>query len=339
MTTITRVGLDLAKNVFEVHGVDEHGKPVLRKTLSRNKVLEYFAQLPPCMVGMEACASSHHWARALGNLGHTVRLMAPQFVRPYRKNEKNDRNDAEAICEAVSRPTMRFVPVKSVDQHAVLTVHRVRARLVSERTALVNQVRGLLAEYGIVVAQGVARLRRALPTILEDAANGLPTLARQVFAERAGRLTELEASIATYDQHLATLVHASPAAQRLCQLGGVGPITATAVVATIGDGKTFRNGRQFAAWLGLTPRQHSSGGKARLGRISKRGDVYLRTLLIHGTRAVLRVSARQSDAKSQWAERLKARRGTNVAAVALAAKHARILWALLARGQDYRMAA
>jgi transposase len=196
-----------------------------------------------------------------------------------------------------------------------------------------------LAEYGIVVAQGVARLRRALPTILEDATNGVPTLARRVFAERASRLMELDASIATYDQHLATLAHASPAAQRLCQLGGVGPITATAVVATIGDGKTFRNGRQFAAWLGLTPRQHSSGGKTRLGRISKRGDVYLRTLLIHGTRAVLRVSAKSPDAKSQWAERLKARRGANVAAVALAAKHARIMWALLARDQDYRVAA
>jgi transposase len=268
-----------------------------------------------------------------------VRLIAPQFVRPYRKNPKNDGNDAEAICEAVSRPNMRFVPVKSVAQQAVLTVHRARELLVRDRTALVNQVRGLLAEYGIVVPQGIARLRRVLPAVLDDAANGLPELAREVVAESQERLWDLDERIATYDRRITRLARQSEAAQRLMQLEGVGTATATAIVAAIGDGKAFNNGRQFAAWLGLVPRQYSSGGKARLGHISKRGNVYLRTLLIHGARSVLQLTGQRTDTKSRWAERLKQRRGNNIAAVALAAKHARIIWAMLARGQAYQRAA
>jgi transposase len=336
---IVRIGIDIAKQVLQVHGVDRRGKVVMRKQLTRGKLLPFFAQLSPCLIGMEACATAHYWARELTKLGHDVRLMAPQFVRPYRQNPKNDSNDAEAICEAVSRPTMRFVPVKSVAQQAVLTIHRARELLVRDRTALVNQMRGLLAEYGLIGAQGIERFRQTLPRLLEDADNGLPILASDVIAELQERLRDLDQRIAAYDSRLAGLARQSDAARRLMQLEGVGAVTATAIVATIGDGTVFKNGRQFAAWLGLVPRQYSSGGKPRLGRISKRGDAYLRTLLIHGTRSVLRLTGQRTDAKSRWAEQLKQRRGSNVAAVALAAKHARIIWAMLARNQEYRTAA
>jgi transposase len=335
---ITRIGIDLAKNVFQVHGVDHHGKTVLQKQLSRAKVGAFFAGLSPCLIGMEACAGAHYWARELAKHGHNVRLIAAQFVRPYRKNGKNDKNDAEAICEAVGRPNMRFVPVKSLEQQAVLTVHRVRSLRVAERTALVNQLRGLLGEYGIVMARSIARLRRELPAILEDADNNLPDLARIVFAELRLRLLALDRQITDYDRRIEQLAAQSEPAQRLMKLDGIGPLTATAIVASIQDGKCFKNGRQFTAWLGLTPRQHSSGGKARLGGISKRGDVYLRTLLIHGSRSVLLRTHQRTDAKSRWVEALKARSCNNVAAVALAAKHARIIGAMLARNQAYRQA-
>jgi transposase len=335
---VTRIGLDLAKQVFQVHGVDLLGQAVLRKQLTRGKLRAFFAQIPRCLVGMEACGSAHYWARELAQLGHEVRLMAPQFVAPYRKEQKNDGNDAEAICEAVARPSMRFVPVKTVEQQAVLTVHRARQLLVGERTALVNHVRGLLAEYGIVLGQGVAQLRRCLPEILEDAENGLPVLAREVFSELQERLRQVDQRVHDYDRRIACFVREMPAAQRLMQLEGIGPISATALVATVGEAREFANGRQFAAWLGLVPRQYSSGGKARHGRITKRGDRYLRTLLVHGARAVLIRSAGRKDPKSQWCQGVRARRGFNKATVALAAKHARILWAMLARAEDYRPA-
>jgi transposase len=335
---ITTVGLDLAKSVFTVHGVDAHGNTVLRKTVRRTKLLELFAQLPACIVGMEACAGAQHWARELRKLGHEPRIMAAEFVEPYRQGGKNDANDAAAICEAVGRPNMRFVPVKSAEQQAVLAVHRLRQGLVEERTALANRLRGLLSEYGLIVGVGLDRLRRSLPGVLEDGDNGIPGIARAVFADAARQLTELDARIGEYDRRIATLARASEPAQRLMKLEGVGPLTATAIVASVGNAAVFKNGRQFAAWLGLTPRQHSTGGKQRLGAMTKHGDVYLRTLLIHGARAVLRVTGTRSDAKSRWAESLRRRRPDNVAAVALAAKHARIIWALLARAQDYRPA-
>jgi transposase len=334
---VKRIGLDLAKNVFELYGVDEHEQRVLSKTVRRGRLLATFAQLPPCVVGLEACGGAHHWARELRRLGHEPRLMAPQFVAPYRKNDKNDRNDAQAICEAVGRPNMRFVPIKDEEQQAVLTVHRARSLLVSERTALVNHIRGLLSEYGVVLAQGVATVRKGLPEILEDAENGLPALAREVFAELYARLCGFDKRITEYDRRIEQLARASEAAQRLMQVEGVGPLTATAIVATAGDGQQFKNGRQFAAWLGLVARQRSSGGKARHGRITKRGDVYLRTLLIHGARALMRHLTGREDRKSRWVLALKERRGFNKAAVALAAKHARILWALLAHGRDYQV--
>ncbi len=332
-----QIGLDIAKNSFQVHGVDKHGKGVLRKQLSRSKVLTYFAQLPPCLIGLEACGGAHYWARELQKLGHDVRLMAAAMITPYRTGQKNDANDAEALGEAVSRPRTRFVPVKSEAQQAVLTVPRARALLVTERTALANQIRGLLMEYGIVIAQGIQRLRRELPDLL--AAETLPTLVREVVGELRERLLELDRRVTDYDHRLEQRATQNEAVRRLMQVEGVGPMTATAIVATVGEGHAFAHGRQFAAWLGLVPKQHSTGGKTVLGRITKQGNVYLRTLLIHGARAVLQSSATRTDRKSRWVEAVRQRRGHNIAAVALAAKHARILWALLARGEAYQVAA
>ena len=332
---IMRIGLDLAKNVFEVYGVDEQEQPALRKTLKRSQVMKFFAQLNPCIVGIESCGSAHHWARKLRSFGHEVRMMAPQFVAPYRKSDKNDHNDAEAICEAAGRPNMRFVPVKTEEQQAVLMVHRVRSLMVGERTSLVNQIRGLLSEFGIVLPQGRCHVRSQLPSILEDAENDLPAVAREVFANQYERLCELDSKIDEYDRKIEALATADEDAKRLMALEGIGPITATAIIASVGDITTFKNGRQFAAWLGLVPRQWSTGGRARHGRITKRGDVYLRTLLIHGARAVMRYLMNKDDRKSEWVKAVRERRGFNKAAVALAAKNARILWAMLAKGSEY----
>jgi transposase len=338
MKPVARLGLDIAKTVFQLHAVDPHGKPVFKKTLARSEMLTFFASLPPCLIGIEACAGAHYWARELIKLGHDVRLMAAQFVSPYRKGGKNDANDAEAICEAVGRPTMRFVPVKSEEAQAVLAVHRARALTVAERTALVNQVRGLLGEFGIVAGAGTAQVRRLLAAI-GAGERSLPLLARETMGELHDRLRTLDERILAYDKKITALAKQSEPAQRLMAIEGIGPITATALVASVGNAQAFKSGRQFAAWLGLTPRQHSSGGKSRLGAISKRGDVVLRTLLIHGTRSTLRLTANKDDSKSRWAEALKARSCNNVAAVALAAKNARIIWAMLARGTEYRVAA
>ncbi|WP_316157571.1 IS110 family transposase [Cupriavidus sp. BIC8F] len=336
MDKVTCIGLDIAKNVFQVHGVDAQGKIVVRRTLTRSRVREFFAKLPPCLVGIEACASAHYWARELRKLGHEVRLMAGQFVAAYRKSGKNDANDAESICEAVRRPSMRFVAVKSEEQQAVLVLHRARSLAVQMRTAQANQIRSLLGEFGIVLPQGIHKLRERLPDVLEDAENGLPGLARVAVCELMEEFHHQDERVAGYERQINRLAAQSEPAKRLMQIEGVGPITATALVASIGDPRLFDSGRQFAAWLGLTPRQHSSGGKARLGSITKRGDVYLRTLLVHGARAVMRTIERRSDANSAWARALEARSGKNVAAVALAAKHARIIWAMLAKGSDYR---
>jgi transposase len=338
MGKLNRYGLDIAKQVFQLHGVNEHGVVKARKTLPRAKVLEYFAQLPPCLIGIEASGGAHYWARELTKLGHTVKLMAAQYVAAYRKRGKNDANDAEAICEAVERPSMRFVAIKSEEQQAVLMVHRARSLTMANRVAQVNQMRGLLGEFGLVISTGAARLRRELPGILEDAENGLPTLAREVLSGLLEQLREAEVRISAYDRQIRALAEASEPARRLMQVEAIGPQTATALVATVGDPHIFKNGRGFAAWLGITPRQYSSGGKERLGRITRQGDGYLRTLLVHGARAYLRVVHKKSDAKGNWARRLKERRHVNVVAVALAAKHARIAWAILAHGTDYRPA-
>ena len=288
---------------------------------------------------MEACSGSYHWAREFMALGHEVKLMSPNYVKPYVKTNKNDENDAEGICKAVTRPNMRFVSPKTVEQQDLQALHRVRSRVMKERKALANQARGLLAEYGVTIAQGIHRLRHALPGILEDAENGLSLDARELFAELYEQLLVCDERVEHYDARIKRLFKRSPKCQKLACLEGVGPLIATAMVAAVGDASTFKNGRQLAAWLGLVPRQHSSGGKSRLLGISKRGDAYLRTLLIHGARSVVLRADHRDDARSRWVSSIKARRGTNRACVALAIKNARILWALMAREETYRMAA
>jgi transposase len=281
---VTTIGIDLAKNVFQVHGVDERGKAVLRKQLKRKDVAAFFARIEPCLIGMEACGSAHYWARKLTELGHTVRLMAPQFVKPYVKTNKNDRNDAEAICEAVSRPNMRYVPVKTPESQALLALHRGRQGFVKARTAQGNQIRGLLAEFGIVIAKGIGHVTKRLPEILEDGENGLPGLMRQLIQRLGEHLKELDRQVQELEREIQLWHRQSPASCRLAEIAGIGPLTATALVASVGDARSFRNARQLPAWMGLVPRQNSSGGKPSLKGISKRGDVYLRTLLIHGAR-------------------------------------------------------
>ena len=333
--TITCIGLDLAKNVFQVHGVDERSKIVVRKTLRRRDVSRFFANLPPCIVGMEACGGAHYWAREVAGYGHEVRLIRPQFVKPYVKSNKSDRNDAEAICEAVGRPGMRFVPVKSSEQLTIQATHRIRSRLVANRTALVNQIRGILAEFGIVIARSLASLRRRLPEIIDGDNDSLDTMTRSLIIDLWQELGEIDKRITAYDRRIRQLCSMNQACRRLCHIEGIGPVTATAMAAAAGDAKVFKNGRQFAAWLGLVPRQHSSGGRTRLLGISKRGDRYLRTLLVHGARSALVRCGRKTDSRSLWLQKLRARRHPNVAAVALANKNARIAWALLSRGKDY----
>ena len=333
---ITKIGMDLAKNVIQVHGVDGQGKAVLKKRLRRGQVVTFFANLPACLVGMEACGSAHHWARQLEKLGHMVKLMAPQFVKPYVKTNKNDAADAEAICEAVSRPNVRFVPVKTGEQQAVLALHRARHAFVKARTAQANQLRGLLAEYGITIPQGIDHITKRLPDILEDGENELPGAFRDLLARLGAHLKALDRQVVELEVQIQRWHRENEASRRLERIPGIGPLTASALVASIGDAKSFANARQLAAWLGLVPRQHSSGGKQTLQGISKRGDTYLRTLLIHGARAVLRAAERKVVDAQSWLGQLMGRRHKNVAAVALANKNARIVWALLAHDRAYQ---
>lgn len=332
---ITRIGIDLAKQVFQVHGVDVRGKIVLRKQLKRSQVAEFFAQLEPCLVGMEACGGAHFWARKLTEFGHTVKLMAPQFVKPYVKANKNDAADAEAICEAVGRPNMRFVAIKSVEQQSVLSLHRARQGFVAQRTAQVNQIRGLLAEFGLVIPVGIRFIEQKAPQFLADERSGLPPVGRSVFARLLRHFRELDRQVKELTQEIHALQREDAANRRLQQIPGIGPLSASALVASVADARVFRNGRQFAAWLGLVPRQNSSGGKTQLLGISKRGDTYLRTLLVHGARSVLLALKRHPERAQGWLAQTAARRNPNIAAVALANKNARIVWALLAHGRDY----
>lgn len=312
------IGIDLAKNLFQVHGVDRHGQLVLRKQLRRSEMAVFFAKLPPALIGMEACCGAHHWARKLAAFGHQVRLMPPEFVKPYVKSNKNDMRDAEAICEAVARPTMRFVAVKTVEQQAILSLHRAREGAVKARMAQANQIRGLLTEYGMVLPQGIVHLEKMLPSMLADAHNALPGFLIQLFQTLLENFRHLDRLAQEIENAIRRWHLTSEESRRLEQIPGVGPLTATALVATIGEAKTFHNGRQFAAWLGLVPRQHSSGGKERLLGISKRGDTYLRKLLIHGGRAVVRYADRYPGQYKGWLASLLARRHKNVVAVALA---------------------
>lgn len=334
MSTIIRFGIDLAKNSFAVSGVDEHGNIAFRKTLSRAKLLESFANRPRALVAMEAGSGAHHWARELRALGHDARIIDPRLVAPYRhqgRTGKNDLNDADAICEAAGRPRMRFVPVKTKQQQAILLVHRLRHACVADHTRLINRMRGFLAEFGVVAPKGAATFKTQWTLIRQRHDLELPPLAWHVLDELYAELGRLHQKLLAYDRRINTFVRDDPRAKRLTQVHGIGPITASAIVATIGNGRDFRNGRQFAAWVGLTPKQNTTGGKLKLGRISKRGDAYLRTLLVHGARSELRLTSRRTDHKSRWAESLKRTKRWNKTAVALANKHARIAWALLAK--------
>lgn len=334
MEKITTVGIDLAKSVFSLHGVDASGKTVLRRVVRRDQLVETVASLPPCLIGMEACSGAHEWGRRFQQHGHTVRLMAPKFVAPYRKSGKNDGNDAEAICEAVTRPSMRFVPVKSVEQQALLTLHRVRQGFVVERTAIINRLRGLMSEFGVVLALRSVTVRRQAAT----AAEALPELARRAVGDLLEQLRALDARIDAYDDEIHAQAKLSEPARRLMQIRGIGATTALAIVATVGNAREFKNGRQFAAWIGLVPGQYSTGGRTRLGHISKRGDAYLRNLLVQGARSVLNSAGMHQDRMSRWILELQPRRGYYRTLVAIANKNARIAWALLARNESLRPA-
>ena len=335
---LKRIGIDLAKQVFQVHGVDSHEQVKCRKQLKRSQMLDFFRQLEPCLVAMEACGSSHYGARELGALGHEVRLIAPQFVKPYVKGGKNDANDAEAICEAASRPTMRYVAVKSAEQQAGQSVHRIRSRLIRARTALANEIRGLLGEFGLVASrQGISATRALLQQALDEH-QALPGELHEMLELLRDELQGQDERIKQLDGMLQRQVKTDERVRRLLQVEGIGPISATAVVSAVGDARQFSSGRQFAAWLGLVPSQHSSGGKERLGNISKKGDCYLRTLLVHGARAVLKTCKDKADRRSIWLQELQCRRNTNIATVALANKNARIIWAILSKGEEYQPA-
>ena len=334
--TVAVMGIDLAKNVFSLHGADAAGRAVLKQTVSRAKLAELAAKLPPCRIGMEACGGAHHWARVFGRAGHEVRLMAAQFVQPYRKSGKNDSNDAEAVCEALTRPTMRFVPVKTEDQQAVLSLHRVRQGFVEERTATINRLRGLLSEFGVVLPQSPNKVRRLVPEwIDEDTTGELPIVLQGALRDLYQHLCLLDARVIEYDRRIIALMQHDSRAQRLQAVNGIGPLTASAALATVGDATVYKNGRQFAASIGLTPRQTSTGGKPRLGRITKQGDAYLRTLLIQGARSTLNTASRRHDPLSRWIVDTHKRIGYHKTLVAIANKHARILWALLARDEDF----
>jgi transposase len=335
---ITTVGLDLAKNVFQVHGIDAEGRSVLRKKLRRGELLRFFAGLERCVVGMETCSGAHHWARELRVLGHEVRLMPPQYVKPYVKTNKNDAADAAGICEAVTRPTMRFVAVKSEDQQAVLMLHRARDLLIRQRTMIVNALRGHFAEFGIVAAQGVWNIGKLVERLADPDERRIPDVARKVLGVLVEQLAALGTKLRELEAELLAWHRSNAASRRLETIPGIGPITASAIVATVGDGHQFVSARQFAAWIGLVPRQNSSGGKPRLGRISKRGDAYLRRLLVHGSRAVVRWRRASKATPSPWLTGLLSRRPTNVATVAMANKTARIAWAVLTRNETYRSA-
>lgn len=330
MKDIKVLGIDLAKNVFQVYGTDKRGKGLLSKRLSREKLMEFMAKLSPCLVGIEACTAAHYFARVFKSYGHTVKMMSPQFVKPYVKGNKNDFNDACAIAEAVTRPCMKFVPQKSLEQQDMLLSHRARALLVKQRTAQANQLRGLLAEYGIHLSQGLSTIRE-LPKMLEPHMDKLTEKAKHIFKH-------LHEHFKHVDKQIEQSAKRDVRCRELMKVEGIGPVTASAFVATVGDPSVFKNGRELSAWLGLVPKQYSSGNKLRLGGISKRGDCYLRKLLIQGAHAVVRICEKKTDRKSLWVADKKRARGYNLSAVALANKNARVAWALLAHGECYRRA-
>ncbi|OJX13876.1 MAG: IS110 family transposase [Caedibacter sp. 37-49] len=335
---IVTIGIDLGKNVFHLHGVNERGKVILKKKVSRSKLIETIVNIPSCLIGLEACSGAYYWAREFTKLGHTVRLMAPQFVKPYVKSNKNDYADAEAICEAVTRPTMRFVAIKEVEQQDILSLHRIRERLIKQRTALGNEIRSLLHEYGIVIRQGFTHLRKSLAELSDTIDSQLTPTIKRLIISLYEELNELQQRIIKYEKQIDSIYQQDERCQRLGSIPGVGKIIATAMVASIGNAHFFENVRQLAAWIGLVPAQRSTGGKSILLGISKRGDQYLRTLLIHGARSVLNYLKRKQikTRQDQWLEELSARRGKNRATVALANKTARIIGVVLTKNQTYQ---
>ncbi len=333
---VTTVGVDLAKNVFQVHGIAETGEVVFNRTIRRAQLLAFFEDLPACLVGMEACGSSHHWARQLSALGHEVRLIPANYVKPYVKRGKSDAADAEAICEAVTRPTMRFVAIKSEEQQGVLFLHRARDLIVRQRTQLGNMLRGLLAEFGIVIAQGVGSAVKFAKGVLDGDVPNIPAVAVDVLANLSNQLIALHLRVRWYEMRMRLQAKQDRRVMLLRTIPGVGPVTASAIVATVGDARQFKNGRQFAAWLGLTPLNRSSGGKERLGRISKMGDRYIRRLLVTGMTARLRQTKTHPERVGPWTLNLLERKPTRLATVAMANKTARIIWAVLTRNEHYR---
>ena len=336
---IKLLGIDIAKSVFQLHGLDEAGNTLLKKRLTREKLLPFIAQLPPCLIVMEACGGANHWYRQFVLRGHHVKLISPQYVKPFVKTNKNDYNDAAAIAEAGSRPSMHFVAPKSIEQQDIQAIHRIRERFIANRTALANQIRGLLAEYGIIIVKGLWQVRQQLPLILENAENELTESGRILFTDLYETLCYLDEKINQYDKKLNIIFKNNTVCQRLADIEGLGVISTTALLAAIGNPDVFKNGRQMSAWLGLVPRQHSSGNKQVMLGISKRGDSYLRKLLVHGARSVVYRAQTKSDPRSQWINQLAQRRGKNKACVAIANKNIRIVWSMLNKGSVYQKAA
>ena len=336
METVTTIGLDIAKSVFQVHGVDSEGKVVIRRKLKRRYVLAFFQKLPPCLIGIEACASSHHWSRELQALGHTVRLMPPAYVKRYVKRQKNDAADAEAICEAVTRANMRFVETKTPEQQSCLMLHRTRHLFIRQQTAVINAIRAHLAEFGIVAPVGRQGVDELLKVVANPSDKRLPEVARACVMALGTQLRMLKTQILQFDRMIMAWHRSNEVSKRLHYIPGVGPMLATALVASVADPRSFRSGRNFSAWIGLVPKQHSSGGKDRLGSISKQGDRYLRSLFVAGALAVIRYAKIHGTKHRPWLTALLARRPTKVAAIALANKLARMAWAMMAKGERYR---
>ncbi len=333
------LGIDLAKNVFQLHGVDRKGRPILVRRVRREQLLGILGELEPCLIGIEASTGAFYWQRQFEKVGHAVRIMAPQYVKPFVRRQKNDSNDAEAICTAVQQRNKRFVPKKNLEQQDIQALHRARQRLVNHRTALISQMRGLLLDRGIAIAVSATRARRLIPKILAAANDELTKMMREIISSLCDFMLQIDDRIKGFDRKIAAIFKASEVCQRIAKIRGIGPKTSTAMIAAIGDGSDFKNGRHLAAWLGLVPRQHSSGERHVMMGISKRGSQHLRTLLVHGARAVVRTAVRKTDARSMWVNEVRLRRGYNRATVAVANKNARVIWAVLSSGQPYRAAA
>ena len=336
--TIETLGIDIAKNVFQLHGVNRNGKPVLKRRVMRDQLIEVLTQIEPCTVVLEACTGAFYWARKFEFVGHQVKIISPQYVKPFVRRQKNDGNDAEAICTTARQPHIPLVPKKSIEQQDIQALHRARQRMVNHRTAVVSQIRGLLLDRGFAMAKSITRARRLIPDVLADLDNELTPMARDAIAELYDLFRDLDRRISSFDKKIDRVFRQSETCQRIARIKGVGPKTATAIVAAIGDGTEFKNGRHLAAWVGLVPKQHSSGDRTVLMGISKRGNQHLRSLLVHGARAVVRTALNKSDPHNQWVNQLRERRGYNRATVAVANKNARIIWAVLQTGEPYRAA-